>query len=75
MTFTKTSWQFGCCHTFFGLPPYEALLEVASGVPWRGLSRDPHMDGNDQCPAAPEDMVQPGLYLAKGQVQDPSGGT
>lgn len=33
------------------------------------------MRGNDQCPAAPEDMVQPGLYLAKGQVQDQSGGT
>lgn len=46
---------------------------------WRGLPRGVALKrstcGNDQDPVAPEDMVQPGLCLAKGQVQGQSGGT
>lgn len=47
------------------------LLEGASKrggtqeIPW----------GNDQYLAAPEDMIQPGLCLAKGQGQGQSGRT
>lgn len=79
VAFTKTSWQFGCSHKCFGLPPYEAFLEVASGMLLEGSSKRSGTQeipcGNDQYPAAPEDMIQPGLCLAKVQVQGQSGRT
>lgn len=44
---------------------------------WRSLLRGRALKratgGHGQCPAAPEDMVQPDLCVAKGQVQDQSG--
>lgn len=45
---------------------------------WRSLPRGMALRrstcGNDQCPVAPEDAVQPGLCLAKGQEQGQSWG-